>query len=731
MIKRTSPSAAAAPTLDGSDKPLDLAVIIPELCKYGGAERLLIECVSRWQNRHKITIYAAKFSKALLREHGIGRQVNLYEISPNFEDEHSILLNAVLLPKIWEREIGVHDLYHTHLWPTHLIDLHPMVWYPHEPLRVLHDLRYEQPLDDFADMFQRSLHIYPKYNYDRISDVTYEAYLSSIDMFDKLGKPDRIVANSRYTAGYLEGVYNAKIDDVVYPGVSPEDFIFQPSNENIFLCIGQLWPHKRVKLIIEALRYVEDSQLYIVGSGPEKEKLLRTAAGMGVGDRVFFLHGLTNLEVQILFSRALAVVFMPVKEPFGIVALEAMAAGKPLIAAKEGGFIEAVDESCALLVPPRPGEIAEKMRYLRDNKDIAKKMGAAGLERVKAFSWDNTAKQLLEVIEETHADWTKAHRPPEARASRGQTLFGAQYYLWYGNGMGSRHWNDNPIGGAVTDMPNLGYYASSSGVTIEEHLKLCAQMGIDFLVANLHIDGNGADAYELASAESLFSVAERIKSPVKICFQICPYDCKREDLTTTAQMIRKIFSRRKSYLKLDGKPVLFVFWTGVQDGNKRWIQTLADATENYLKIACSLRLYPPADEKKKTFGLFDGWSLFSPLELAASGSWKRVWTQAYKHADAGAKGLRIVTVSPGYDDSHLADPNRENNPYRAIDRRNGKTYQEMTDFVLALDERPDIALISTFNEYHENTQIEPTRDHGSHYVDLTKHFIQSAKKRWK
>lgn len=716
---------------EAPDQPLDLAVIIPELSKYGGAERFLIECVSRWQHRHKITIYAAQFRKELLREHGIGKQVGLHEISPYFAGEHSILLNAVLLPKIWEREIGVHDLYHTHLWPTHLIDRHPMVWYPHEPLRILHDLRFEQPLDDFTDMFQRSLHIYPKYNYDRISDVTYEAYLASIDLFDKLGKPDRIVANSRYTAGYLEGVYNTKIDDVVYPGVNPADFIFQPSDENIFLAIGQLWPHKRVKLIIEALRYVDDSQLYIVGSGPEKEKLLRTAASLGVGDRVFFLHGLTNLEVQILFSRALAVVFVPVKEPFGIVALEAMAAGKPLIAAKEGGFIEAVDESCAILVPPRPGEIAEQMRYLRDHKDVARQMGAAGLKRVQAFSWDNTGNQLLKIIEKTHADWQRKRRPRSGRAGRHATLFGAQYYLWYGNGMGSRHWNDNPTGGAVTDMPNLGYYPSSSGVTVEEHLKLCAAMGIDFLIANLHIDGRGADAYELASAETLFSVAARTKSPVKICFQVCPYDCKREEITTTLAMIRKIFTRRNSYLRMDGRPVLFVFWTGVQDGNKRWIHQLDEAAKDFVKIACSLRMYPAAEEKKKTFGLFDGWSLFSPLELATAGSWKRVWTQAYKNSGAGAMDLRVVTLSPGYDDRHLADPNRENNPYRSIDRRGGKTYWEMFEFALSLEERPDLTLISTFNEYHENTHVEPSRDHGSLYVDLTRQFIRTAKKQWK
>src|SRR5262249_44888879 len=149
-----------------------------------------------------------------------------------------------------------------------------------------------------------------------------------------------------------------------------------------------------------------------VGSGPEKEKLARIAEGMGLDNRVFFLHGLSNLEVKILFSRALGVVFTPVKEPFGIVALEAMAAGKPLIAVNEGGFTEVVDETCAMLVAPEPEEIAERMRRLRDNKDLARRMGEAGRERVQAYSWDRAAHDLIDIIESTHAAWTSDYVRP-------------------------------------------------------------------------------------------------------------------------------------------------------------------------------------------------------------------------------------------------------------------------------------------------------------------------------
>ena len=149
---------------------ISIALIIPFLDKYGGAEHFLIECAVRWQDRHNITIYSTKINDRLLKEHGIGDGVARCELAPYFEGEHSLLLNSVLLPKIWRKEISHHDVYHTHLWPTHLVDLHPMVWYPHEPMRILHDLRYEQDYEVVGKAVARNVHLYPKYNYDRIGD---------------------------------------------------------------------------------------------------------------------------------------------------------------------------------------------------------------------------------------------------------------------------------------------------------------------------------------------------------------------------------------------------------------------------------------------------------------------------------------------------------------------------------------------------------------------------------
>jgi glycosyltransferase involved in cell wall biosynthesis len=448
---------------------LDLAVIIPVLAKYGGAERYLIECVRYWQDRHDVTIYSTSINHALLEEHGIGACVKYFELTPYFEGEHSMPLNALLMPKIWREEIGKHDLYHTHLWPTHLIDLHPMVWFPHEPLRLSHDLRYEQNADRIGKDLARNIHIYPKFNYDRIGDPYFEAYLNAIDVMDKAARPERVVANSRHTARYLEEVYGCPVKDVVYPGIWPEALIELPSDPNLFVTISQLWGHKRISLLIEAIALTDDTQLIVIGSGPERQHLEELAERLGVADRIFFLSDLSNHELQLVLARANAFLYSPVNEPFGIAVLEAMAAGKPVIAVNQGGYAEVCSPDCAFLLPAYPSAFAEKISYLQSNPDVAQHMGNVAKCVARQYTWKRTAHELEALLLETwHASRSHAGEAVSERVER--PLVGIQYYAWYGDGFGAEHWNDSRKSGYVSDKPLLGNYSSSKGQTIEFHL---------------------------------------------------------------------------------------------------------------------------------------------------------------------------------------------------------------------------------------------------------------------
>lgn len=709
---------------------LDIGIVIPQLAKYGGAERLVVECLSRWQHKHKLTIYAEKFNPAMLEEHGIGQDVVLRPLSPQIEgNTYSFLLNATFTPKLWSGEIGQHDIFNVHLWPLHLLDIAPSVWYPHEPLRMLYDLRNNRDLVSVTTEEERRVHIYPKYNYDTVGKSFFQPMLRAVEVFDKTSTPYRVVANSEYCASYIRNVYGYEVSRVVYPGVTCEDFLPPMASEYI-LTVAQLWPHKRIHLILQSLRLLDNMQLYIVGNGPEKEQLIRQAKELGVYDRTFFLSGLTNHELQIVFSRALAVVFMPVREPFGIVALEAMAASKPLVAANEGGYVEVLDDECAFLVPPRADILAEKLAWLQQHPHEAAEMGRHGRELAQQYSWDRTAQELLEEIEDAAATW-RAEHALTLEDTAGGPLVGAHYYGWYGNGLGAAHWNDGSEYGAVREMPQLGYYASTSGDILEQHLLMAAEAGIDFLLFNLHVDANGPIRTEMESFSLLLERATYLDSPVRIALQLCFYEATDTVITKLARALRGVAFRHPAYLRLRGTPLLSIFWTGQYDGDALFLRSLKEEFAATTLLASSLRLYPPHNERALTFDAFDGWSLFSPLELSAPENWESIWRAAYSHATAGKQGLRCFTVSPGYDDTALTGPARMGNPYRCIDRRDGETYRKMWQVAQDLPQPPDLLFISTFNELHENTHIEPTVSDKSFYLDLTRDLIQKGKALWK
>ena len=88
----------------------------------------------------------------------------------------------------------------------------------------------------------------------------------------------------------------------------------------------------------------------------------------------------------------------------------------------------------------------------------------------------------------------------------------------------------------------------------------------------------------------------------------------------------------------------------------------------------------------------------------------------------------FITVSPGFDDSRLIDPNRQNGT-QTITRENGATYARCWEFALT-QKQPSFLIISSFNEFHENSHIEPTVEQARDYLDATERFASEAREKW-
>ena len=132
--------------------------------------------------------------------------------------------------------------------------------------------------------------------------------------------------------------YYQRNSSVVYPPVDAswiQEVQKDSLRENFFLCVSALVPYKNVDVIVEAFNKLE-LPLVVVGSGPEKKNLLSVAK-----NNISFKEGLSEKELATLYCQARALVFAA-EEDFGMVPVEAQAAGLPVICYEKGGCLETV-----------------------------------------------------------------------------------------------------------------------------------------------------------------------------------------------------------------------------------------------------------------------------------------------------------------------------------------------------------------------------------------------------
>ena len=174
------------------------------------------------------------------------------------------------------------------------------------------------------------------------------------------------------------------------------------------LSIGRLVERKGIGNAIEALAGIPDAQLVIVGGpyrdrladDPEARRLLDIARRVGVADRVEMRGRVSRADLPSLIRSADAVVAVPWYEPFGIVPLEAMACGVPVVAAAVGGMIDSVvDGVTGVHVPPRDAErLAEVLRGVLSDDDARVEWGRAGVRRTRRlYDWNRIAAATLDV----------------------------------------------------------------------------------------------------------------------------------------------------------------------------------------------------------------------------------------------------------------------------------------------------------------------------------------------
>jgi glycosyltransferase involved in cell wall biosynthesis len=151
----------------------------------------------------------------------------------------------------------------------------------------------------------------------------------------------------------------------------------------LVLAVGRLVPYKGFSFLVRAMRDV-DARLVIVGTGPERASLEREIADAGVGDRVALVGSVPSLSPWLHAADVFALASVQRSEAFGLVQVEAMACGKPVVntALDSGVPYVSVHDETGLTVPPRdPAALAAALNRLLADPALRARYGAAGRER--------------------------------------------------------------------------------------------------------------------------------------------------------------------------------------------------------------------------------------------------------------------------------------------------------------------------------------------------------------
>ena len=154
--------------------------------------------------------------------------------------------------------------------------------------------------------------------------------------FESSNRPDVMIANSQHVQKRISKYYR-RASDVIYPPVKIKDFKATKDHDDYFLIVSALTPFKRIDLAIEAFNKL-GRHLVIIGDGSQR-KILESMAK----DNIEFLGRRSDEEVVEYMQNCRAFIF-PGEEDFGMTPVEAMAAGKPVLAYGAGGVLESVIE---------------------------------------------------------------------------------------------------------------------------------------------------------------------------------------------------------------------------------------------------------------------------------------------------------------------------------------------------------------------------------------------------
>jgi glycosyltransferase involved in cell wall biosynthesis len=205
---------------------------------------------------------------------------------------------------------------------------------------------------------------------------------------------DEIISISENVKQRVKEVYGRN-SEIIFPFVDTDKFKFINYGD-FYLSSARLTPDKRVDIIIKAFQKMPSKKLIVSGGGSELENIRKMAKGY---DNIEVLGWISDERLAELYGKSIATIATSYYEDFGMIAVESMAAGKPVIASKDKGFAETIiDGKTGYLIEPSVPEVIKSVERL--TKEKAKSMRDFCEKRAQEFSLKSFLEKFDKKVKE-------------------------------------------------------------------------------------------------------------------------------------------------------------------------------------------------------------------------------------------------------------------------------------------------------------------------------------------
>jgi glycosyltransferase involved in cell wall biosynthesis len=383
----------------------------------GGAELILLALSKELQHMgYEVDIYVLLHDKENCFPE-LTRDFRIVSASRIFRSRYFSATPYLQALELAKRISGEYDIIHAHNFPSHIaaffarkmnrkLSNTPYLWACNEPPRILHD-----PLERSLYRARAKL----SGGRGNASALLGLRVMEASKVFEAMATENAtaIMTLSEFAARWVESVYGRRAI-VVNPGLDLHEFNtnVDPIETNrvrekiggpLLLTVSRLWPVKNVEVALEAFQQVSkripEAHYLIVGDGPSRLSLMRAARELGVSEKVTFVGDLAHDKLASYYAACDVFMFPALGEPWGLTPLEAMACGKPVVVARDGGPREFIKDGVdgVLVEPSDPSSYADAVIQLLENGSLSQSIGKAAAEKARSYTWASMAKGVSEL----------------------------------------------------------------------------------------------------------------------------------------------------------------------------------------------------------------------------------------------------------------------------------------------------------------------------------------------